>query len=156
MKSKAEKAPQNQSESTLLKLLEIQWQDHFQTRTQTWKTLEISALLAVALVGIDWRLGSPLITIIAASLLVLVTHFGIQITLRHRKVEENKFRIITSLEEQLGLQDLINKPPAPISWWSIFRIKQSNTPLFILRMHFVIQLFAIAYLVVRLARFLRP
>src|SRR5947209_12268335 len=93
MKSKPEKPHHNLSEAALLKTLEIQWQDHFQTRTQTWKTLEISALLAVALVGIDWRIGNPLVTIVAASLLILVTQFGIQITLKHRKVEREKFLI---------------------------------------------------------------
>src|ERR1043165_834245 len=144
------------NESSLLKLLEIQWHDHFQTRTQTWKTLEISALLAVALVGIDWRLGNPLVTIVAASLLLLVAQFGIQITLKHRRVEEIKFKIIASLEQELGLHGLLHeaapkiKKPEPLSWWSIFRVKHSNTPLFILRIHFVIQLFAAGYLVLRL------
>ena len=41
---------------TLLKQYEIQWQDHFQTRSQTWKGLEISVILAVALVGLDWKI----------------------------------------------------------------------------------------------------
>jgi hypothetical protein len=41
----------------LLKMYEIQWQDHIQTRNQTWKGLEICALLAVALVGLDWQVG---------------------------------------------------------------------------------------------------
>lgn len=108
------------TEETLLKLLDIQWQDHFQTRSQTWKTLEISALLAVALVGLDWRLDNPLVTIVAASLLLLVGLFGTQITLRHRKVEETKFQIIASIEAQLGIADPNLKPPQPVSWWSLF------------------------------------
>ena len=143
------------TEETLLRMLDIQWQDHFQTRSQTWKTLEIAALLAVALVGLDWRLDNPLVTIVAASLLLLVGLFGTQITLRHRKVEETKFRIIASIEEQLGIGDPDLKPPQPVFWWSIFSFRQSNTPLFILRLHFVIQLFAVGYLVLRLLDLLK-
>jgi len=149
--------------------LEIQWQDHFQTRTQTWKTLEISALLAVALVGIDWRIGNPLVTIVAASLLILVTQFGIQITLKHRKVEREKFLIIETVEKELELDevrrkalqgeaDRNNKKGGGIDliyWKSIFHFKKSNTPLFILRMHFVIQLFAAGNLVIRLIGILK-
>ncbi|MCK6620838.1 MAG: hypothetical protein HUU32_10550 [Calditrichaceae bacterium] len=133
----------------LLKMLEIQWQDHFQTRTQTWRALEITAIIAVALVGLDWKVGNPLITIVSASLLIMVTQFGIQITLRHRKVEETKFRIIASVEKQLNIADTDVRLPEPISWWSIFKVWKSNTLLFILRMHFVIQLFAICYLILR-------
>jgi hypothetical protein len=46
------------SEETLRKMLEIQWRDHFQTRLQTWKALEITSVLAVALVGFDWQAAS--------------------------------------------------------------------------------------------------
>ena len=144
------------TEETLLKALEIQWQDHFQTRSQTWKALEITAILAVALVGLDWRLDNPIATIGTAFLLMLVAQFGIQITLRHRNVMVTKFRIITSLDEQLGIADPTLKLPKPISWRSIFLLRQSNTSLFILRMHFIIQLFAIGYLVLRLFDLLNP
>jgi hypothetical protein len=156
MTSNSERLSQKPTKETLLKALDIQWQDHVQTRGQTWKALEISAILAVALVGLDWRLDKPIATIVAASLLILTAQFGIQITLRHRKVEETKFRIIASVEEQLGIADPNLKPPKPISWWSIFLFWQSNTSLFILRIHFVIQLFAISYLVLRLHDLLNP
>ena len=147
------------SDESLQKMLEVQWQDHFQTRTQTWKALEITALIAVALVGLDWQASNPLVTIGMAILLLVVAQFGIQITLKHRRVELTKFLIIAEIEHELGLDKLDKRlgkvdvhlvPPQPLSWWSIFQIRQSNNPLFIMRMHFAIQLFAIGYLVLRL------
>ena len=140
------------SEDVLLKTLEIQWQDHFQTRAQTWKALEITAVLTVALVGLDWQVGNPLVTVGAGALLFVVALFGTLITLKHRTVEITKFRIITSLEEELGVADPNLKLPEPIKWWHIFRLRKSSTPLFILRMHFIIQLFAVAYVIIRLLR----
>lgn len=140
----------NASEDTLIKLLDIQWQDHFQTRSQTWKALEITAILAIALVGLDWQADNRLVTIGSATLLFIVAQFGVLITLRHRNVEITKFRIITSLEEQLGVADENLALPKPINWFSIFLFWKSNTPLFILRMHFIIQLFAIGYCILRL------
>ena len=138
------------SEATLVKLLDIQWQDHFQTRSQTWKALEITAVLAIALVGLDWQADNRIVTIGAATLLLIVAQFGILITLRHRTVEIKKFKIITSLEKQLGVANENLVLPKTINWFSIFLVWKSNTPLFILRMHFIIQLFAIGYCILRL------
>jgi hypothetical protein len=137
------------SEETLRKLLEIQWQDHFQTRTQTWKALEMTSVLAVALVGFDWQVGNRIATVCGAFLLFMIAQFGILITLRHREVEITKFKKIVELETKLGVADEDLKLPQPISWWSIFNIWKSNTPLFILRMHFAIQVFAIGYGIMR-------
>ena len=139
------------SEAALLKLLDIQWQDHFQTRSQTWKALEITALIAVGLVGLDWKIDNPHVTVVAACLLAIVALFGMQITLRHRnRVEVMKFNIIKSVGEELGLVDSKLELPKPIHWWYVFLFWKSNTSLFILRMQFVILLFAIGYLVFRL------
>jgi hypothetical protein len=138
------------SEETLRKMLEIQWQDHFQTRAQTWKALEMTALLAVALVGFDWLVNNWIATVGGSILLFLIAQFGILITLKHRLVEITKFRKISELEAELGMADQELKLPQPLSWWSIFQIRRSNTPLFILRMYFVIQVFAIGYCIMRL------
>src|SRR5574338_546418 len=124
------------SEETLRKMLEIQWQDHFQTRAQTWKALELTGLLAIALVAFDWLVDKPVATVGGATLLFLIAQFGILITLRHRVVEINKFRKISELEKELGLADKDVKLPPPLTWWSIFQVWKSNTPLFILRIHF--------------------
>ena len=142
-------SPAKPSEETLRKLLEIQWQDHFQTRVQTWKALEITSVLAVALVGFDWRVDNRIATACGAILLFLIAQFGVLITLKHRVVEITKFKIISKLEKELGVADNNLKLPQPISWWSIFVFWKSNTPLFILRMYIAIQLFAIGYCVMR-------
>ncbi len=148
--SKSLKLPKP-SEAALLKLLDIQWQDHFQTRSQTWKALEITALIAVALVGLDWKIDNRLVTLVVAGLLAIVALFGMQITVRHRNnVEVMKFKIIKSVGEELGLVDSKLELPNPIRWWYVFLFWKSNTSLFILRMQFVILLFAIGYLVFRL------
>jgi hypothetical protein len=139
------------SEASLLKLLDIQWQDHFQTRNQTWKALEIAALLAVALVGADWKINNQQVTMVVAFLLATVALFGMQITLRHRnRVEVMKFNIIKSVGEDLGLVDSKLELPKSIHWWDVFLFWKSNTSLFILRMQFVILIFSIGYLVLRL------
>ncbi len=139
------------TEAALMKLLDIQWQDHFQTRSQTWKALEITALISIALVGLDWQIDNRLVTVAAASLLAIVSLFGMQITLRHRnKAEITNFIIIQSVSKELALDDSKLELPKPIRWWDIFLFWKSNTSLFILRMQFVILLFAIFYLLLRL------
>ena len=139
-----------ENRDVLLKMLEIQWQDHIQTRNQTWKGLEISTLLAVALVGLDWQIDKPAVTCVASILLALVALFGMQITIRHRNsVEVKKFEIINDLERQLGLNP-DHVLPGKIKWWFVFLVKRSNTSLFILRMQFVLLVFSVCYLSVRL------
>lgn len=138
------------SDESLRKMLEIQWQDHFQTRSQTWKALEITAILAVALVGLDWKIDNQLVTVVASFLLLLVAQFGISVTFRHRNVEVNKFKIISSIEKQLGVADESLTPPQPLRWRTIFNFRKSNTSLFILRTLLVIQLFAIGYAILLL------
>jgi hypothetical protein len=141
---------QEPSDAALLKMLELQWQDHFQTRAQTWKALEITAVLTVALVGLDWRLGNVAATIGAGILLFVVATFGTLITLKHRSVEIIKFKIIGEMEQKLGVENANLAMPEPIRWWHIFHLRKSSTPLFILRMYFIIQLFAIGYVILRL------
>ena len=139
------------SEAALLKLLEIQWQDHFQTRRQTWEALRISALIAVTLVGVDWKINQPIITIVCAVLLALVALFGMQITIRHRNsVEVLKFEIIKSIEDKLMPSGSNIALPKPIHWWYVFIFWKSNSSLFILRMQFVILIVAISFLIIRL------
>jgi len=138
------------SEETLRQMLNIQWQDHFQTRTQTWKALEMTSVLTVALVGFDWQVSNRIATVCGAILLFLVAQFGVLITIRHRNVEITKFKKISELERELGLADKNLKLPQAINGWSVFQFWKSNTPLFILRMYFAIQLFAIGYCIMRL------
>ncbi len=146
------------TEAALLKMLEVQWPDHIQTRAQTWKTLEIVGALIVGVVALGWQRDTLPVAIVAAMLLACVAVFGMAITLKHREVERQKFEIIGGIENLLHLDTLITRRqmPKPISFWSIFSIRQSNNPLFILRMHFIVFLFAVAYLVIRITELLKP
>ncbi len=138
------------TEAALLKLLEIQWQDHFQTRNQTWKALEITILIAIVLVVLDRQFSRLFITAIVTSLLVVISLLGMQITLRHRnKSEITNFIIIQSVSKKLEIMDAKLELPKPIYWWDIFLFWKANTPLFILRIYFVILLFAIIYFLLR-------
>ncbi len=138
------------SNENLIQLMGFQWQDHIQTRSQTWKALEIAALFAVALVGLDWQVDKPLVTYFSAGLLFIVAQFGASITIRHRNsVEINKFKIIRELGVELGTNDAKLPLPDEIRWYHIFKVWKSNTSLFLLRMHFILQLFAIGMVVNR-------
>lgn len=139
--------PDQENKEVWLKMLEIQWQDHFQTRIQTWKSLEISAILTIALIGSVWQLDNPVITIVGGALLGIIAISGCQITFWHRKAEQTKFRKISELEKLLGLEDPKLQPPRSINLFSVIKFNQSNTSLFILRMHFIILLFAIGHVV---------
>lgn len=136
--------------AVLLKFLEIEWQDHFQTRTQTWKTLEIEAPLVIGLIGIDWQLRNRLATMIVAALLIIAAYFGARITIHHREVEQNKISTIIDIENALGAAEmgLFTKVhrPSPLRWYSVFS-RQSSTSLFILIMHYILMLFGATYLI---------
>ena len=136
------------SEESKVQLIAHQWQDHFQTRAQTWKALEIAAILSVALIGIDWRIESVVAKFVAAILLGIISFLGGQITIRHRnEVEINKFTIMKELGQSLDIQDSKFGIPEAIGWRSIFKLSHNSTSLFILRMHFVIFMLAVCYLV---------
>lgn len=147
------------TEETLRKCLELEWQDHIQTRRQTWKALEVEAALAVALVGLDWQVGSLIATTLFGIILVAAAQFGVQVSLHHRnKVEIRKFTHILNIEERLGLHvpDLLPDVSVPqrMRWMDAFRPGKSNTAVFILRMHVTIQIFAVLYVVTRLVLWL--
>ena len=137
------------TEETLRKCLELEWQDHIQTRRQTWKALAVQVALAIGLVALDWQVGNLAATTVFGVVVIAAAQLGIQTSLHHREVEIRKFTHILRLEEQLGL----HRPglftdvsvPAPIRWADAFRPGKSNTVLFILRMHVAVQVFALLY-----------
>lgn len=149
------------SDDVYLKCLELEWQDHFQTRTQTWRSLEMEALLAVALVGIDWKLENILATSAVAVLLIVAALFGTLITLHHRNgVERRKFKHIIKIEEILGLRQpggLYEKVKVPevMKWTEAFslELQHRSTSHFILRVHLILMVFGGIYLVFRLAQY---
>ena len=144
------------SESTYRKLLDIQWKDHYQTRTQTWEALKITAIITGAVIGINWSIKDSIIGIISSILIIIISQFGILITLHHRNTEIFKFTIISAIEKQLKLHSFYKRYhintniPNIIKWIDIFNIHKSNNPLFMIRIYFVIQLCAIGYILIGL------
>lgn len=147
---------------TVRAIMELAWQDHHHARDQTWKALQIVAVLGAGLVTVDAQFGKPIATLVAAILVILAAFFGILITLHHRRLECRKFFHIMNCEEYLGVRrkDLIPsydddpiggvKPPRTLSFWAVFNPRHFNTASFILRIHFAIMMFAIIVLVTRL------
>jgi len=137
----------------LLKIFETEWQDHFQTRSQTWKALEIAALLTVAIVGIQWKATHPFVGVLSSILLIGVSLFGMQITFRHRNsVEITKFTVIDKIEKRLGLKASGLGIPRRIELIDIFKFWKSNTSLFLLRMQSIILFLGIIMLVYSIIR----
>ena len=68
------------------------WRDHHHARDQTWKALQMVAVLAAGVVGVDAQFEKPHATLAAAVLTIVGAAFGIAVTLRHRNnVEVLKF-----------------------------------------------------------------
>ncbi len=136
--------------------MDLAWRDHHHMREQTWRALQMEAVLVAGLVGIDWRIQNIYATIAAGLLVLAVAPFGIQITLRHRQGEIRKFTHIINCEEALGLHrdDLLPPKtislPKPVRFIDAFRPSVSNTSVFILRMHIAIILFSVLYVVGRI------
>lgn len=134
-------------QDALLKLLETEWQDHFQTRGQTWKALEIAALLSVAIVGIQWQAPLILVKIVSSILLIGVSLFGMQITFKHRNsVEVAKFTMISEIEKRLNFKASGLGVPRRIALIDIFKFWKSNTSLFLLRMQGIILILGVIIL----------
>ena len=143
-----------EKQESVRKLLEIEWQDHFHMRDQTWKTLQINAALVIGLVGIDMKFTFVWVTTIIGLLIVLSSLSGYMITLHHMTGQRFKFENIIRFEKWLGLiaPDLLKDvtPPEPFKWLQIFHLRFMNTSIFIMRMHIAIAIFAIVYVVARI------
>jgi len=140
------------TEEAMLKCLEMEWKDLFHTRTQTWHLLQIEALVAVALVGLDWRLDNVLATVVFAIILIALALFGAMLTLHHRNnVEVYKIQHIYDIEEKIGMLEIFNdvKKMQPVKWTDAFRLK-SNTSLYMLRIHAMLVILGVMYLTFRL------
>lgn len=136
-----------------IKILEMEWKDHFQTRSQTWQALQIAGILTVALVGIEWKtsdaLIKPWVGIFSSILLICVSLLGLQITFRHRNwVEINKFTAILELEKKFNFITNMHIVPKKIRVCDIFKIfSENNTSLFLARIHTMIIVIGIFMLI---------
>jgi len=169
MRENASDAPE--AESVRL-AMEHAWRDHHHARDQTWKALQMVAVLGAGLVTVDAQFRNPLSTLAAGSLVIIASAFGLYVTFHHRGLEIRKFIHILNCEEWLGLHrdDLIPKDPGdgsldskpqsvrdgavreprPFSARAIFNPHAHNTALFIARTHVGIALFATLVIVMRI------
>jgi len=92
--------PDNES---VRKAMELAWKDHQHARDQTWKTIQIVAVIAAGLITIDYQYKELLPTLCASILVIIAGGFGFLITWNHRKLERRKFIHIMNCEEYLGL-----------------------------------------------------
>lgn len=160
------------SEESLLKAMEMAWKDHHHARDQTWKTVQMVAVLAAGLLTVDLQYRTIFATLPSAILVGIAAIVGIGITWNHRKLERRKFIHLKNCEELLGLhrddviplrggdgwevgksKEVIDgavSVPNLYSIWDIFRIiTKHNTSLFILRTHIAIFLFALVVVIMR-------
>lgn len=154
-------APDPDNETVRL-AMELAWRDHQHARDQTWRAVQMEAILGAGLVTVDTQFKSAVSTLAAAILVVLAALFGILISRHHRALERRKFIHILNFEKYLGLsrKDLIPsydddkiggvKRPEEFSLWAVLNPRLHNTAIFILRMHIAIMLFAIIVLATRL------
>jgi hypothetical protein len=139
------------SEGALTTALECTWQNHFQTREQSWKTLQINALLVIGFVGADIKIDNLWVTICLGFMVIIVALSGLSIAIHHRIGQRGRYKQIMNLEKQLGLlnENIISdvKLPKKFKVWHIFNPLESNTPLFMMRIHVIIIIFSIVYLI---------
>jgi len=109
---------------TLRHQLQLEWQDHIQTRAQTWKSLEIEVFLTIGFVGADIKFDNIWVTIVLGIIFFASSVSGIAITIHHREGQRRKFIHIDNLEQALGLhqKDLLPDvhPPVPFKWSHVF------------------------------------
>ncbi len=151
--------------------MDMAWRDHHHARDQTWRVLQIEAILGAGLVTVDAQFQSLWATMSAGVLVILAAFSGMLISWHHRKLERRKFIHIMNCEEWLGLRrdDLIplaaddlqqdTRPcrvkdgtvtvPRRMRPWDIVNPRVQNTAVFIMRMHFAIASFGALMVIIR-------
>ncbi len=147
--------------------LQLAWEDYRHTREQTWKTVQILAVLGAGLVTVDAQCHSLGPTLLAGTLVLVAGAFGVLISIAQRKAECRKHVHIRNFERVLGLDraDLVPDQskdvlsvqggvalPSMLSFWQAFDPRIQNTAVFILRMQITIVLFAAILMVGRLLK----
>lgn len=68
-----------------LKDMEIQWNDHFHMRDQTWKTLQYTIAIFLGVVGLQFKEGIDQNVLMTGKLALLATSvLGFVVALHHR------------------------------------------------------------------------
>jgi hypothetical protein len=154
------------SRESVIAAMQAAWHDHQHARDQTWKTLQGIFVLAAGLVTVELQFNSLAATSFAAVLVIAGGIFGLLVTGHHREYERRKFTHIMRCEHVLGLRTVDEshprllstddnavlhwkeKPeqvPVAIRWSDIARPSAQTTPIFIMRIHAVMILFALLF-----------
>ena len=168
-------SPEEPQPESVRAAMDAAWRDHHHARDQTWRAVQMVAVLGAGMVSVDVGYGSVAATAAAGVLVILAAIFGIWITKNHRVLERRKFIHIMNCEDWLGLHrdDLIplrshhagkegEAPqevqdgwvavPVSFSLWHVFSLRKHNTSLFIMRLHFAILLFAVVLVFARVVQ----
>ena len=159
------------TEESLRMAMDQAWRDHHHARDQTWKTVQIVAVLGAGLLSMDLVNKNLAATAFATVLVVIASAFGAGVTWNHRKLEVRKFIHLMNCEELLGLhrddviplyttpQEMKSKKkrvwdgavalPAEFSGLAVINPAKNNTALFMLRMHLAIMVFAVLVFVTK-------
>ncbi len=144
------------SKETLHNQLRIEWQDHFQTRAQSWKTLQMEIGLILGLIGADLKFDNIWITSVLGILILFSSLSGFLVTLAHWRVQIRIFKDINAIEKALGLlnSNFLGQGhvPATFKWNDIINPKCSYVPIYILRLHITIILFTLIYIVAKFGK----
>ncbi len=146
------------SEGTLHNQLQIEWQDHIQTRAQSWKTLQMEIGLILGLVGADLKFNNIWITSVLGILVLFSVLSGFLVSLAHWKVQIRIFKDINAIEQALGLLDpnFLRQGHEPGTWkWTDLinpKPKYSYVPIYILRLHIAFALFTLVYIVAKFVK----
>jgi hypothetical protein len=144
-------------EDSIRLALRLAWKDHHHVRDQAWKALFAQIALTALLVAADFFLRSCAATFLIGFVAVLAAISGMLFLLHHRRIEARKFSHIYNCEEALGLHrdDLLPvascAPPAALSWKDLFRPSLNNSVIFLLRLELLLGVFAVVYVLGRLA-----
>ena len=159
------------TEESIRTAMELAWRDHHHARDQTWKTVQIVAVLGAGLLSMDLVNKNLIATAFASVLVIIAAAFGAGITWNHRKLEIRIFIHLMNCEKLLGLlrddviplyttpQEMKSKKkrvrdgavalPAEFNALAVIDPTKNNTALFILRMHLAIMVFAVLVCVTR-------
>ena len=140
------------SEETLRQQLDLQWRDHIHVRDQTWRALQMVAVVLLAIIGADVSLQKGTTLLPLAAVQACASLFGMAITIHHRNVQVHKFKYIFRMEERLGLHgpgllDRVKEPEA-LGWRDVLSARMP-TPTFILLTHVLLLAFTLSYVWVR-------
>jgi hypothetical protein len=162
------------TEESVRTAMDEAWRDHHHARDQTWRALQMEAVLGAGLVTVDAQFQNAIATACAGALVIIAAISGFLISLHHRKLERRKFIHIMNCEEWLGLHrdDIIPKAahepqkdqrtttikegavsvPGELRLRDIFNPWVQNTAVFIARMHVAIIAFGGLMILLRALR----